>query len=140
MTPYALVGDVLAPEPLGRAAVVVEGGKILEIVRSPRSADLPRELREVPGLICPGFIDLQINGAFGINVEPDAEALAPPYLDYLIDSFAEEPRREVAAGVTQHRFRGEGCFHTPPQTRDDPVWVISLAVHQAVDAALEPAP
>ena len=76
MTPYALVGDVLAPEPLGRATVVVGGGKILEIVRSPRSADLPRELREVPGLICPGFIDLQINGAFGIDVKPDAEALA----------------------------------------------------------------
>jgi N-acetylglucosamine-6-phosphate deacetylase len=76
MTTYALVGEVLAPEPLGRATVVVEGGKILEIVRSPRSADLPRELREVPGLICPGFIDLQVNGAFGIDVGPDAEALA----------------------------------------------------------------
>ena len=76
MTPYALVGEVLAPEPLGRAVVVVGGGKILEIVRSPRSADLPRELREVPGLICPGFIDLQVNGAFGIDVGPDAEALA----------------------------------------------------------------
>jgi N-acetylglucosamine-6-phosphate deacetylase len=76
MTPYALVGDVLAPEPLGRAMVVVGGGKILEIVRSPRSADLPRELREVPGLICPGFIDLQVNGAFGIDVGPEAEALA----------------------------------------------------------------
>src|SRR5918993_1308087 len=76
MTPYALFGDVLAPEPLGRAMVMVGGGKILEIVRSPRSADLPRELREVPGLICPGFIDLQVNGALGIDVGPDPEALA----------------------------------------------------------------
>jgi N-acetylglucosamine-6-phosphate deacetylase len=74
--PHALVGEVLAPEPLGRAAVVVEGGKILETVRSPRSADLPRERREVPGLICPGFIDLQLNGAFGVKVGPDAGVLA----------------------------------------------------------------
>jgi N-acetylglucosamine-6-phosphate deacetylase len=65
MTPYALFGDVLAPDPLGRAAVVVEGGRILEIVRSPHLADLPRERREVPGLICPGFIDLQVNGGTG---------------------------------------------------------------------------
>ena len=76
MTPYALVGDVMAPEFLGRAAVVVEGGKILEVVRSLRSADLPHERREVPGLICPGFIDLQINGSLGVSVRPDPEALA----------------------------------------------------------------
>jgi N-acetylglucosamine-6-phosphate deacetylase len=76
MTPYALFGNVLAPEPLGRAAVVVEGGRILEIVRSPRLADLPRERREVPGLICPGFIDLQVNGAFGVEAGPDLVTLA----------------------------------------------------------------
>ena len=79
MAPYALIGDVLAPEPLGRAAVVVEDGRIVEVARSPRPGDLPRERREVPGTICPGFIDLQINGAFGIDVGPDRgglEALA----------------------------------------------------------------
>jgi N-acetylglucosamine-6-phosphate deacetylase len=55
--------------------VVIEGGKILDVVRSPRFAELPAEPREVHGFICPGFIDLQINGAFGIDVGPDARAL-----------------------------------------------------------------
>jgi N-acetylglucosamine-6-phosphate deacetylase len=55
--------------------VVIEGGNILDVVRSPRLSELPAELREVRGIICPGFIDLQINGAFGIDVGPDARAL-----------------------------------------------------------------
>lgn len=75
MTARALVGDVLAPEPLDRAAVVIEGGKISDLIRHPRPAELPSEHREFSGFICPGFIDLQINGAFGIDVRPDPGAL-----------------------------------------------------------------
>lgn len=75
VTPRALLGNVLAPEPLGRAAVVFEESRILEVVRDPRHADLPRDVREVEGFICPGFVDLQINGSFGVNVGPDGEAL-----------------------------------------------------------------
>ena len=75
MTFYALIGDTLAPEPLGRAAVIVRDAKILDVVRSPRAGDLPPESREVSGRICPGFIDLQINGSFGIDVGPDPKAL-----------------------------------------------------------------
>jgi N-acetylglucosamine-6-phosphate deacetylase len=55
--------------------VVIESGKILDVVRAPRTADLPSRCREVSGFICPGFIDLQINGAFGIDVGPDTKAL-----------------------------------------------------------------
>lgn len=74
-TPYALLGEVFAPEAIGPAAVVVRDGKILDLVRSPHAGDLPQERREVSGMICPGFIDLQINGAFGIDVGPDTQAL-----------------------------------------------------------------
>ena len=73
---YAIAGEVLAPEPLGRAAVVVRDGSIESIVRSPRAEDLPFEIREVSGYICPGFIDLQINGSFGVDVGPEPEGLA----------------------------------------------------------------
>jgi N-acetylglucosamine-6-phosphate deacetylase len=73
---YALVGIVLAPVPLGRTEVVViEGGKIRDVVRSPWSEELPSERRESSGFICPGLIDLQINGAFGIDAGPDTKDL-----------------------------------------------------------------
>jgi N-acetylglucosamine-6-phosphate deacetylase len=75
VTPRALLGNVLAPEPLGRAAVVFEAGRILDVVRDPLRSDLPRDVREVEGFICPGFVELQINGSFGVNVGPDGEAL-----------------------------------------------------------------
>ena len=58
-----------------RAAAVVTEGKISEVVREPDSGDLPEDRREVRVFICPGFVDLQINGAFGIDVGSDHEAL-----------------------------------------------------------------
>ena len=73
--PYALVGDVLTPKAVGPAAVVIRGGKIIDLLRSPRPKDLPPEQRMIPGTISPGFIDLQINGAFGIDVGPDVAGL-----------------------------------------------------------------
>jgi N-acetylglucosamine-6-phosphate deacetylase len=75
VTPRALLGNVLAPQPLGRAAVVFGEGRILDVVRDPRILDLPPDVREVEGFICPGFVELQINGSFGLNVGPDGEAL-----------------------------------------------------------------
>ncbi len=73
--PYALIGEVLTPEAVGPAAVMIQGGKIIDLLRSPGLKDLPPEQRTVSGTISPGFIDLQINGAFGIDVGPDAGGL-----------------------------------------------------------------
>lgn len=73
--PFALVGDAVTPEGRDRAAVIVKYGKISEVVKEPRYGDLPEDHRTVSGLICPGFIDLQINGAFGVDVGPDEDDL-----------------------------------------------------------------
>jgi N-acetylglucosamine-6-phosphate deacetylase len=73
--PYALVGETLTTSGLTRAAVVVQNGKIDALLRDPRTGDLPREHREFAGLLCPGFIDLQINGAFGADIGPDPNAI-----------------------------------------------------------------
>lgn len=71
----ALVGDALTDAGRRRAAVVIEDQKILDVVPDPLSGDLPDEQRAVSGLICPGFVDLQINGGFGADVGPDPASL-----------------------------------------------------------------
>jgi N-acetylglucosamine-6-phosphate deacetylase len=73
--PYALVGEVLTTAGPARAAVVIRDGKVDAVLRDPRPADLPEERREFVGLLCPGFIDLQINGAFGADIGPDADEI-----------------------------------------------------------------
>jgi N-acetylglucosamine-6-phosphate deacetylase len=73
--PYALVGEVLTTAGTTRAAVVIRDGKIDAVLREPRSGDLPSKHREFAGLLCPGFIDLQINGAFGADIGPDPDAI-----------------------------------------------------------------
>lgn len=73
--PYALVGETLTPTGVAWAAVVIQDGKISDLVRDPRSGGLPEECRAFSGLLCPGFIDLQINGAFGADVGPDPAAI-----------------------------------------------------------------
>jgi cytosine/adenosine deaminase-related metal-dependent hydrolase len=47
--PYALSGEVLTTTGPARAAVVIRDGKIVDLLRDPRSGDLPEERRELAG-------------------------------------------------------------------------------------------
>lgn len=103
---YALVGDALTLAGVARTAVVIREGGIAEVLRDPSSGDLPEESRSFSGLLCPGFIDLQINGAFGANVGPESGALQT--------LVAELPRTGVTAFlptlVSSPADRYEGFF------------------------------
>ena len=74
-TAYTLVGDALTPAGTGRAAITIQGNKLADVVEEPRPEDLPKRCQNVLGLISPGFVDLQINGAFGADIGSDAQAL-----------------------------------------------------------------
>jgi len=53
--------------------VLVEGDRIAGVYPEPRAAD---DVHEYPNhLILPGFVDLQVNGAFGIDVATEPERL-----------------------------------------------------------------
>jgi N-acetylglucosamine-6-phosphate deacetylase len=54
--------------------VVVQGGKIVELRRERRLDGLPPGVHEA-AYVSPGFIDLQVNGGFGVEVGDDAEDL-----------------------------------------------------------------
>jgi len=83
MRTWALSGRVIHPSgAVANGSVVIEDRRIIDVAASP-PAGLPHI--ETGGLIAPGFIDLQINGAFGYDFTADPASVAP-----------------VAAGLPQH--------------------------------------
>src|SRR3569832_499399 len=73
--PLALLGTLLGTSgdsPAG--AVIVEAGRITQVLVSPDARQLPpRQLQAAD--VAPGFVDLQGNGAFGHEVDDSAAAL-----------------------------------------------------------------
>ena len=78
MTPFAIVGArvVQAHTILNGHAVVVNGSRIREVC-SVESLPQSLPLREVEGLLAPGFIDVQVNGGGGVlfNDTPTVESI-----------------------------------------------------------------
>ncbi len=73
-TPYAIRGRLVLPEGLVHGALVVQHGRIAEVLRTPAAGHLPVQVYDAP-LVAPGFIDVQVNGGFGLSVGADGAAL-----------------------------------------------------------------
>jgi N-acetylglucosamine-6-phosphate deacetylase len=89
MKTLALRGNVVTDyEVWEDATVVIEGAAVLGITREPVDAD---EVYEFPrGYLVPGFVDLQVNGSFGVDVATQPERLP------------ELSRKLPATGITSY--------------------------------------
>jgi N-acetylglucosamine-6-phosphate deacetylase len=73
--PFAVRGNLALDGTLLRGAVVVEDGTITSVVRGEvAGGNLPGAVLDA-AIVAPGLIDLQVNGAFGVEVGTSAEAL-----------------------------------------------------------------
>lgn len=77
--PFAIRGTILAGTYLDRGTIVIENGRIAEVHRSELSdGNLPATVIDA-AIVSPGMIDLQVNGAIGLEVSPnpaDIEAIS----------------------------------------------------------------
>jgi N-acetylglucosamine-6-phosphate deacetylase len=72
---FAVRGRLAVDGSLVAGAVVVEGGTIVDVRRGGvPDGDLPSQVHDT-SIVAPGLIDLQVNGAFGVEVGTSAEAL-----------------------------------------------------------------
>jgi N-acetylglucosamine-6-phosphate deacetylase len=89
MRTVALRGRIVTDhEVLPEGTVLLEGSSIAKVSREPLDAD---EVHEYPGcFLAPGFVDLQVNGSFGVDVASEPERVP------------ELSRKLLATGTTSY--------------------------------------
>jgi len=151
---FAVVGRLALADHLEEGAVVVDGGRIIEVVRSPREGNLPTRVLRAE-IVAPGLIDLQVNGGFGVEVGRDPSAIAvlahrlpqtgvTGFLPTLISSPADAYPRlfaEVAAasggpGAAPLGLHLEGPFLAPARKGAHPLAAIEAADDRLFDGVL----
>jgi N-acetylglucosamine-6-phosphate deacetylase len=111
MAAFSIRGRLLIAGELVDGALVIENGRITAIERFPAGAGLPQPVIDA-GIVAPGFMDLQVNGGFGVEVAHDPAA------------FRRLAAKLPATGVTGFL---PTIVSSPPE--------FYLAVYKAFDAA-----
>jgi N-acetylglucosamine-6-phosphate deacetylase len=86
---FSIRGLLAIDGELTEGAIVVSGDRISKVGRIVRDDELPRPVYQA-GIVSPGFIDLQVNGGFGVDADGDAE------------SYRTLARRLPESGVTSY--------------------------------------
>ena len=154
-----LRGELLIEGRLVRGALAIEGARIAEVILGAPADQLgPRGERVVDAaIVAPGFIDLQVNGGFGLDVAEDGAAAVErlchalpstgvtSFLPTLVSSAAEVYSRAAALSSVVGAARGglatalglhlEGPLLAPTRAGAHPRGAIEAAA--GADAAVE---
>jgi len=147
---WLLLGDVLVP-----GAVVIERNRIIAIIRDARDGDLPPDVRTAD-IIAPGLIDMQVNGAYGVEVGVEADAIATlaarlpeqgvtaflptlvtSPLDKMLVTYAHWNAHRNALGARPLGVHLEGPFLAPARKGAHVVALIEAATPDLLSAILE---
>src|SRR6266545_4624461 len=119
--PFAVRGRLVLDRDIVPGAVVVRSGRIVDVIRGP-AGDLPTPVHEA-AIVSPGFIDLQVNGGFGVEIGDSAQAIlhlaarlpatgVTAFLPTLVSSSAEVYPRRLGA------HRASAVANAPPDLFD----------------------
>ncbi|MDQ2787105.1 MAG: N-acetylglucosamine-6-phosphate deacetylase [Chloroflexota bacterium] len=155
MSTMVVAGELLIGAEFVRGAVVIEGGRIARIVHDGNIRDAGYRRYEA-AYIAPGFIDLQVNGGFGVEVgeAPDAirtlaarlpETGVTAFLPTVVTSLPEVYPKAIAAFEAARDVRGarplgvhlEGPFLSPQRHGAHRRDLIEKADPRLLDTLLE---